>query len=135
MDKFLMKFILILLIIKSSLINCYNNTLLKKVTKDDISGYHRENGYEGCYALYDSGANDTETCTQFKLEYPYTCCRVHYELDGYKNDFCMSIANNADAIGDVVDAFDNADELDIDCHSFMIKSFMKLLLFIIFILF
>ena len=47
----------------------------------------------------------------------------------------MPIANNADAIGDVVDAFDNADELDIDCHSFMIKSFMKLLLFIIFILF
>ena len=47
----------------------------------------------------------------------------------------MPIANNADAIGDVVDAFDNADEVDIDCHSFMMKSFGKLFLFLIFILF
>ena len=127
-------FIYFLLII-ISYINCYNNTFLSNVTADSIAHYSRENGYEGCVALYDRGANTTETCTQFKLEYPYTCCRVHYELEGYKNDFCMPIANNADAIGDVVDAFDNADEVDIDCHSFMMKSFGKLFLFLIFILF
>ena len=104
-----------------SLINCYNNTFLKNVTADSIANYSRENGYEGCYALYDRGANDTETCTQFKLEYPYICCRVHYGLGGFSNDFCMPIANNEDAIGDVVSSFSNADELDIDCHSNIIK--------------
>ena len=134
MENFFMKFIIILTIC-SSFIKCYNNTLLKGATKDSIAHFSRENGYDGCWALYDGGANDTETCTQFQLEVPYTCCRVHYELEGYKNDFCMPIANNADAIGDVVDAFDNADEVDIDCHSFMMKSFGKLFLFLIFILF
>ena len=134
MENFLKKFIIILSFY-SSFIKCYNNTLLKGATKDSIANYSRDDGYEGCWALYDGGANDTETCTQFKLEVPYTCCRVHYELEGYKNDFCMPIANNADAIGDVVDAFDNADEVDIDCHSFMMQSFGKLFLFLIFILF
>ena len=134
MESFLKKFVIILSFY-SSFIKCYNNTLLKGATKDSIANYSRDDGYEGCWALYDGGANDTETCTQFKLEVPYTCCRVHYELEGYKNDFCMPIANNADAIGDVVDAFDNADEVDIDCHSLMIKSFEKLFLSLIFILF
>ena len=134
MENVFMKFIIILSIY-SSFIKCYNNTELKGATKDSIADFDRENGYDGCWALYDGGANDTETCTQFQLEVPYTCCRVHYELEGYKNDFCMPIANNADAIGDVVDAFDNADEVDIDCHSFMMKSFGKLFLFLIFILF
>ena len=116
-------------------INCYNNTLLKNVTKDSIASYSREEGYQGCYALYDNGANDTETCTQFKLEHPYTCCRVHYELDGYKNDFCMPIANNADAIGDVESSFSNADELDIDCHSHVIKFVRKVFFFLFLFLF
>ena len=134
MEYFIMKFIIILSIF-SSFIKCYNNTLLKHVTNDSLANYSREDGYEGCYALYDGGANDTETCTQFKLEFPYICCRVHYELEGYKNDFCMPIANNPDAIGDVVEAFDNADVLDINCHAFMMKSFKKLFIFLIFILF
>ena len=64
-----MVFIYFLLII--SFINCYNNTFMKNVTADSIANYSRENGYEGCLALYDRGANTTETCTQFKLEYPY----------------------------------------------------------------
>ena len=123
-------FIYFLLII-ISYINCYNNTFLSNVTADSIASYSRENGYEGCVALYDKGANTTETCTQFKLEYPYTCCRVHYEVDGYSNDFCMPIANNADAIGDVVSSFDNADELDIDCNSYLIKLWKNLMLLLV----
>ena len=128
-----MEFIYFLLLI--SYINCYNYTLLKNVTADSIANYSRENGYAGCMALYDRGANTTETCTQFKLEHPYTCCRVHYEIDGFTNDFCMPIANNADAIGDVVSSFDNADELVVDCNSNIIKFYKSLILFLVIFLF
>ena len=131
MDNALKLFLI--LIINISFIKCYNNTELRYVTKDTIANYSREEGYEGCYALYDRGANSTETCTQFKLEFPYICCKVHYEVDGYKNDFCMPIANNADAIGDIVSSFGNADELEIDCQSKMIK-FIKKSILMIFIL-
>ena len=124
---------IIIITICLSFIECYNNTLLVNVTAKSIEKYSKDDGYEGCYALYDRGANKTETCTQFKLEYPYICCKVHYEVDGYKNDFCMPIANNPDAIGDIVSSFDNADELEIDCHSKMIK-FIKHSILIIYIL-
>ena len=128
MDNKLLLYLLLSIYI--SLVDCYNNTNLKIVTKEYISRFSREDGYEGCYALYDSGANDTETCTQFQLEFPYICCRVHYELDGFKNDFCMPIANNPDAIGDVVKSFKNAEELDIDCHSNIIIFFIYSILFL-----
>ena len=128
MDNALKLFLI--LIINISFIKCYNNTELRYVTKDTIANYSREEGYEGCYALYDRGANDTETCTQFKLEYPYICCKVHYEVEGYKNDFRMPIANNPDSIGDVVSAFKNANNLDINCYSYMIKFFKKSIFFL-----
>ena len=104
---------------------------MKNVTADSLANYSRENGYEGCLALYDRGANTTETCTQFKLEYPYICCRIHYEIEGYKNDFCMPIANNAPAIGDVVSSFDNADILEIACNSNIIKLCKNLILLVV----
>ena len=102
-------------------INCYNNSYLRNTTKAELDKYSREDGYAGCYALYDSGANDTETCTQFKLEYPYICCRVHYEVDDYKNDFCMPIANNTKSLSDVENAFQNAKNVQIDCNSMNYK--------------
>ena len=64
-------------------------------------------------------------------EFPYICCRVHYEIDGFTNDFCMPIANNAGAIGDVVSSFDNADELDIACNSYLIKLWKNLMLLLV----
>ena len=115
-----------------SFINSYNNTLLKNVTKDSISNL---TGYDGCYALFDRGANDTATCTQFILDYPYICCRVHYELDGYSNDFCMPIANNEDSIGDVVSSFSNADSVDVDCHSNLINFDRTAIIFLLIIFF
>ena len=121
---------IIILTICLSFIECYNNTLLVNVTANSIKKYSKDNGYEGCYALYDRGANSTETCTQFKLEFPYICCKVHYEVEGYKNDFCMPIANNPDSIGDVVSAFKNANNLDINCYSYMIKFFKKSIFFL-----
>ena len=113
--------------------NCYNNSFLKNVTANDLKNYSRENGYAGCYALYDSGANETETCTQFKLEIPYICCKVHYEIGDFKNDFCMPISNNSKAIKDVKKAFRNADEIEIDCKSssYNLSSYLLLLLLIL----
>ena len=127
--------ILFLLIIFEyiSLSNCYNNSKLKNVTANDLKNYSRENGYEGCLALYDSGANDTETCTQFKLEVPYICCKVHYKIGDFENDFCMPISNNTKAIKDVKKSFQNADEIEILCQSlfYNLSSYLLLLLLII----
>ena len=127
--------ILFLLIIFEyiSLSNCYNNSKLKNVTANDLKNYSRENGYEGCLALYDSGANDTETCTQFKLEVPYICCKVHYKIGDFENDFCMPISNNSKAIKDVKKSFKNADEIEILCQSlfYNLRSYLLLLLLII----
>ena len=127
--------ILFLLIIFEyiSLSICYNNSLLKNVTANDLAKYDREKGYEGCYALYDSGANETETCTQFKLEDPYLCCKVHYEIGDFKNDFCMPIANNTKAIKDVINSFNNADEIEILCKSslYNLSSYLLLLILIL----
>ena len=53
----------------------------------------------------------------------------------YKNDYCMPIAYNAEAIGDVVEAFNNADEVDIDCYSEMIIFFKFYILFSFVLLF
>ena len=104
------------------LITCYNNTNLKRVTADDIEHFDREkDGYAGCNALYDSGANETETCTQFKLEIPYICCKVHYKIGEFTNDFCMPISNNEKSLSDVEKAFKNADEVYIDCYSLYFK--------------
>ena len=101
------------------LITSYNNTYLKNVTADDLEQYDRElDGYKGCYALYDSGANETETCTQFKLEVPYLCCKVHYKIGDFQNDFCMPISNNEKSISDVKKSFKHADEIEIDCNFF-----------------
>ena len=118
MKEYLFIYISLVLI---SFINCYNSSFLKNITKADLERYSKDNGYEGCYALYDSGANDTETCTQFKLEYPYICCRVHYEIDDFKNDFCMPIANNTKSLSDVENAFQNAKNVEIDCNSTNLK--------------
>ena len=104
-----------------SFIKCYNNSHLKNVTADDLEKYSREDGYAGCYALYDSGANSTEICTQFKLEPPYVCCRVHYRIGDFRNDFCMPISKNERSLKDVVNAFYNADDIDIDCYSLFFK--------------
>ena len=127
--------ILFLLIIFEyiSLSICYNNSHLKNVTAKDLEKYDREKGYDGCYALYDSGANETETCTQFKLEDPYLCCKVHYEIGDFKNDFCMPIANNTKAIKDVINSFDNADVIEILCKSsfYNLSSYLLLLLILI----
>ena len=127
--------ILFLLIIFEyiSLSNCYNNSKLKNVTANDLKNYSRENGYEGCLALYDSGANDTETCTQFKLEVPYICCKVHYKIGDFENDFCMPISNNSKAIKDVKKSFKNADEIEILCQSlfYNLSCYLLLLLLII----
>ena len=127
--------ILFLLIIFEyiSLSICYNNSFLKNVKANDLLKYDREKGYEGCYALYDSGANETETCTQFKLEVPYICCKVHYEIKEKKNDFCMPIANNTKAIKDVINSFDNADVIEILCKSsfYNLSSYLLLLLILI----
>ncbi len=116
-----------------SYITCYNNSHLKNVTADYLEKFSREEGYEGCYALYDSGANSTEICTQFKLEEPYLCCKVHYEIGDFKNDFCMPIANNEKSLKDVKNSFKNADEVDIDCYALFFKYNIYLLL-ILFIL-
>ena len=116
-----------------SLSKCYNNSHLKNVTANDLKNYSRENGYDGCYALYDSGANETETCTQFKLEVPYICCKVHYEIGDFKNDFCMPIANNSKAISDVKSSFSNADDVEILCQSLLYKLSPYLLLLLIII--
>ena len=133
MEKF---FLLFILFIITPQILCYNNTNLKNVTPEYLEQFDRvQDGYEGCWALYDSGVNSTEICTQFELEYPYRCCRVHYEVGGYKNDYCMPIAYNAEAIGDVVEAFNNADEVDIDCYSEMIIFFKFYILFSFVLLF
>ena len=110
-------------------IACYNSSNLTNVKAIDL---YNLTGYDGCYALYDSGANNTETCTQFKLEYPYICCRVYYKIGDYTNSFCMPIANNEKAIGDVEDSFDNADEIDIACYSISLKFFNYLFLILIF---
>ena len=107
---------------------CYNSSNLTHVTAAKLANYSRENGYEGCYALYDNGANETETCTQFKLEYPYICCKVHYEIGDYKYDFCMPIANNTKALKDVRYAFRNAKNLDISCFSAKIEFSLKVCL-------
>ena len=142
-EKFINKFIkgnkmksngLMLLIISELIlyIACYNSSHLKNVTAIDLENYSRENGYNGCYALYDSGANNTETCTQFKLEYPYICCKVYYRIGDFSNSFCMPIANNEKAIGDVEDAFDNADDIDIACYSYPFKYSYYLFLVLIF---
>ena len=124
----IIQLLIILEIISFSI--CYNNSDLKKVTANDLIG---KSGYEGCYALYDSGANETETCTQFKLENPYICCKVHFEIGDFHNDFCMPIANNTKALGDVEYAFRHASNVEIDCYSLIFK-FSFYLVFILFIL-
>ena len=114
-----------------SFIISYNNTYLKNVTADDIKGL---TGEEGCRALYDSGANTTETCTQFKLNNSYICCRISYTTINYKNDFCMPIMNNSKSIGDVKYAFRHADEVEIDCNAKNIDLSFYLFLIIIFLI-
>ena len=47
----------------------------------------------------------------------------------------MPIANNADAIGDVVSSFSNADDLDVDCRSNLINLDKKAIIFLLMILF
>ena len=44
-------------------------------------------------------------------------------------------ANNADAIGDVVSSFSNADDLDVDCRSNLINLDKKAIIFLLMILF
>ena len=103
-------------------INCYNNSHLRNITRDELEKYIKNNdSYGGCYALYDTGANDTETCTQFILSHPYICCKVHYEVDDFKNDFCMPIANNTKSLSDVKNAFRHAKNVEIDCNSLNYK--------------
>ena len=119
---------IIIITICLSFIECYNNTLLVNVTAKSIEKYSKDDGYEGCYALYDNGANDTETCTQFHLEFPYLCCKVHYEIGEFKNDFCMPIADNTKALSDVEYAFRNADNVEIDCFSTIFGFSLKLFL-------
>ena len=132
MGNFFFIFIIFIMIYISNIF-CYNSTNLKNVSAEYIATFDKQNGYEGCYALYDSGATSTENCTQFELEYPYKCCKVHYSIGSYSNDYCMPIADNPDAIGDVVDAFENTDEIDIDCYSQMNIFFIKLF-FLLFVL-
>ncbi len=130
------KMLILLIILESiSFLSCYNNSHLKNVTANDLVNYSRTDGYNGCYALYDSGANETETCTQFKLETPYVCCKVHYEIGDFKNDFCMPIANNSKAIKDVKNSFSNADDIEILCKSlfYNLKPYLLLLLILIII--
>ena len=115
-------------------INCYNNSYLKNITKAELDKYSREDGYAGCYALYDSGANDTETCTQFKLTYPYICCKVHYEVDDFKNYFCMPIPNNTKSLSDVKHSFKNAKNVQIDCNSMNNKLPFYILLILLILL-
>ena len=118
-----------------SFTNCYNSSSLKHVTEDSLKNYSKENGSEGCYALYDTGANYTETCTQFILDFPYICCKVHYEIGDFKNDFCMPIANNTKALSDVTYSFRHADKIEISCISKIINfSFILLSLFFILII-
>ena len=117
------------------LIISYNNSELKHVTADDLEHYSREDGYKGCYALYDSGANETEICTQFKLEEPYLCCKIHYKIGDFQNDFCMPVANNEKSLKDVKKSFKNADDIYIDCNSLYFKFhfYLSLIFFLIFI--
>ena len=124
-------FLLLIIFNILSYITCYNNSHLKNVTADYLEKFSREEGYEGCYALYDSGANSTEICTQFKLEEPYLCCKVHYEIGDFKNDFCMPIANNTKSLSDVKNAFRHAKNVEIDCNSlsFKIGFYLCLILF------
>ena len=135
MKKKYLIYSLIIILQLISFISSYNNSALKNVTANDLQNYSRTNGYEGCYALYDSGANETATCTQFKLETPYICCKVHYQIGDFKNDFCMPISNNEKALKDVVNSFDNADEIEIDCNSlpFEFSFSLFLILFILLI--
>ena len=130
------KFVNILLLLYFiSLTNCYNSSFLKNVTEDSLKNYSREDGYDGCYALYDTGANETETCTQFKLEFPKICCKVHFEIGDFKNDFCMPIANNTKALSDVTYSFRHANKIEISCISKIINfSFILLSLFFILII-
>ena len=78
-------------------------------------------------------ANSTEIFTQFKLEPPYACCKVHYEIGDFKNDFCMPISKNEKSLKDVVKAFRHAKNLDIDCYSLFLKYnfYFLLILFIL----
>ena len=122
----IVKIVMILNILSFAI--CYNSSKLKHVTAQSLANYSRENGYEGCYALYDNGANDTETCTQFHLEFPYLRCKVHYEIGDFKNDFCMPIANNTKALSDVEYAFRNAENVEIDCFSTIFGFSLKLFL-------
>ena len=116
-------------------INCYNSSNLKNITKAELEKYSREDGYAGCYALYDSGANDTETCTQFKLVHPYICCKVHYEIEDFKNDFCMPVANNSKSIKDIKKAFKNAKNVQIECNSMNFKIPVYLFMILLILLF
>ncbi len=119
-----------------NLIFCYNNTDLKKTKDTDIASYSRDNGYDGCYALYDQGANSTEVCTQFKLKPPYTCCKVYYEVGtDFKNEFCMPIVNTKKGLKDVKYAFRNADELDIQCGYKFLSFSLFLYIFISIVIF
>ena len=112
----------------------YNMTEIINITADDLLNLEPEQGEKGCYLLYDSGANTTEDCTQFILKQPFVCCKVHYEIDIFKNDFCMPVANNTKALEDVKHAFRNAKNVDIDCFSFYHKFTYVLLGLFLFIL-
>ena len=108
---------------------------MKNVTEKSIESYSREDGEKGCLALYDTGANSTETCTQFQLKSPYKCCYVYYEIGtDYKNSFCMPIANNEHSIGDVENAFKRADELIIDCGASSINVLSMIFFGVIFLM-
>ncbi len=111
--------------------------MLKKVTENDIAKYDRENGEEGCYALYDSGANTTETCTQFKLKDPYICCQIFYKVGtDFENKFCLPIVNNIAALKDVEYAFRDASYIEINCGTKFINThlFLYILTTVMFLL-
>ena len=116
-----MKIFLLILIIIYNNINCG----LVEMPKGEEYEYDPDTEYQveltggdaGCYKYHVTGATSEPMCTQYELSDPnFRCCYIFIKKDSYVNGFCMPIAYNAHAIGDVKSSFHNSDEIEILCN-------------------
>jgi hypothetical protein len=101
---------------------------------DSESEYQVEltGGDAGCHQYHITGATSEPMCTQYELSDPnLRCCYVFMKKDSYYNGFCLPIAYNPLAIGDVKKSFHNSNELEILCYINKLEN----ILFIYFIFF
>jgi len=135
MKKFLLILIIIYNTIKCALIEMPEG---EEYEYDNETEYQLEltDGDAGCHKYHVTGATSEPMCTQYELSDPnLRCCYIFMRKDSYFNGFCMPIAFNANAIGDVKSSFHNSNELEILCYiNYLFKNLLIYFIFFIILL-